>query len=235
MLLQRIGLEKFAPQLEANGYHTWHDVKTFEKETWKEQVYGLSEQEAVWCDVVNKGSEARPDLLRKFQIPEFMDLKRQLMLRFPSATVREGLTFARTLSDPLSSTSFSFFQVNNFLESVNSAEEAIQSASAIGSRLNSSSSFGNLFGDQQQDWVHRFLKNNDKIKYYGKFVKEEITTRELVCAAVTVEEDLQTVFEIKAKGARMSLFKAIQAEKKALEAENPSIKAETNKTQKEAD
>ena len=97
--LRRLGLQKYAPQMEAAGYKNWHDFKHFEsKDEWVQNALMTDIGHANLCHEVNKASPQRPDLLRKFHIPEFADLKRQYMLRFPSAVDTQACAFARALT-----------------------------------------------------------------------------------------------------------------------------------------
>jgi hypothetical protein len=56
-------------------------------------------------------STTRPDLLRKFQLPEFVDLKRLFLIRFPTADNAHALKFARALTDELGCAAVSLLQV----------------------------------------------------------------------------------------------------------------------------
>jgi len=72
----------------------------------------MKDEEAVLCDAVMTSSEKRPDILRLFHLPEFADLKRLFLLRFPDAAQKRACEFARALSDELGCTTFSFLQVS---------------------------------------------------------------------------------------------------------------------------
>merc|ERR1712070_597790 len=80
--LRRIGLEQYAFQLEDNGYQMWNELKALSVDELKEKGE-MSKEDATICHAVLSAKEDRPDLLRKFQIPEFRDIIAFFQARFP--------------------------------------------------------------------------------------------------------------------------------------------------------
>ena len=80
------------------------------------------------------------------------------------------------LADELGCASVSFFQVDTFLEKMQTAQEALKMAPTLIPGLDSAS-MKDVFGTQHLDWTHSFLKKHGMLQYYSKFVKVEI----LIC------------------------------------------------------
>jgi len=220
--LARLGLERYLPKMEEEGYSLWHDFKHFSKDDWEEEI-SMSPEDAVLCDAVNTGSKERPDMLRKFQLPEFADLKRLFLLRFPSCEDIHVLGFARALTNELGSASVSLFQVESFLESTNSAAEAFSCAKVTPDLGSSQREMKAVEGaaqkkkeeeeearkaEENQDWMQDLLRKIGKEEYYDKFVEQELISKDLVLKAITSPPVLEKI-GITALGARIAIFEAI--------------------------
>jgi hypothetical protein len=186
--LRRLGLEQYTFALEDEGHALWQDWKHMSKDDLKNRVK-MPEKEATLCHAVLTGSQDRPDILRMFQHPEFVDLKDMFRTRFPEAPQGDAQAFAVQLTDELGCAAVSVLQVQNFLESVD------RPANALGQALTEGLPSSELAREalkrpepcppppESDAWVHTWLKDKDLAQYSGAFLGQELSTREDVLRA----------------------------------------------------
>merc|ERR1711904_614116 len=102
----------------------WNQLKSLSKDELKEKGE-MSNEDATVCHAVLSANAERPDLLRKFQIPEFRDIIAFFQARFPEAKVSQARRFALALTDELGVSDFSCHQINTYLTDAKGPAEAI--------------------------------------------------------------------------------------------------------------
>lgn len=214
--LRRIGLEKYAFELEDKGYKFWVDWKHLSKDEIKAQA-GMSPQEAQFCHAVLVGDMERPDLLRKFQLPEFFDITEFFRERFPSASPSSARRFARELTDELGATTFSCYQIQKYLQDVKDVAEAL---GEIGKGLLREEDAQSLRTKPEPPpapspptaWIFVWLKENDLEDHFPAFLGQALSTRDDILDAPLDHVALEKM-GINKIGHRCKILRLIEKEK----------------------
>jgi len=216
--LRRIGLEQYAFQLEDNGYQMWNELKALGLDELKEKGE-MSKEDATICHAVLSAKEDRPDLLRKFQIPEFRDIIAFFQARFPEAKASQARSFAQSLTDELGVSDFSCHQINAYLANAKGPVEAIarleeglpslKKAQAARKRPDASPPAA-----PPTCWVYTWLKSKDLEAHAPPLMGQGLETREDILDAPLDHEAL-TKIGIQKIGDRCKLLRYIEAERAA--------------------
>lgn len=214
--LRRIGLESYGFTLEDNGYKTWSQLKDLTKDELKEKGE-MSPADAGICHAVLSNSEQRPDLLRKFQIPEFTDIVAFFRARFPEANLSEARHFALQLTDELGIADFSCHQIEAYLKEAKGPKEAaanldeslpsLEKAEAARKRPES--------GPAPADptcWVYTWLKSKKMEEHAPAFIGQALEARDDVLAAPLDHKPLEDM-GIKKIGDRCRILRYIEEER----------------------
>lgn len=193
--LRRLGLEEYAFTLEDQGFMHWHQWKHMSKDDLKDKAE-MSDAHATLCHAVLQASSERPDLLRKFEVPEFEDLQAFFCARFPMASEDQARKFALELTDELGAADVSCFQVEKYLESSPGAREALSNlAQGLPSEAIAQASRVKPEPPPPPSppttWVYTWLKDAELQHLYKIFEGEVITTREMMLQANFTDEVLQ--------------------------------------------
>lgn len=213
--LRRIGLERYAFNLEGNGYKYWHDWKHLSKDELKEKGE-MSNTDAIFCHAVLSGNKERPDLLRQFSIPEFADLVNMFRMRFPSTSDKVAHTFALNLTDELGVCDFSYLQVQEFLERpIAATPEKALSCLREGLPVPEVAEAARKEPEappqpeESKDWVHTWLKSKGLEQHSAVFLAQELKTREDVLTA-PLDHELLEKMGIKQIGVRGTILRMIK-------------------------
>jgi hypothetical protein len=209
-------LENYAFQLEDNGFKMWNQLKSLSKDELKEKGE-MSNEDATVCHAVLSANAERPDLLRKFQIPEFRDIIAFFQARFPQAKISQARSFALTLTDELGVSDFSCHQISSYLTDAKGPAEAIalledglpslEKAEAARKRPDAPPP-----AKPPTCWVYRWLKTKDLEAHAMPLMGQGLETREDVLGAPLDHEKLEKI-GIQKIGDRCKVLKAIEDER----------------------
>jgi hypothetical protein len=188
--LRRIGLESKAFGLEDAGFAYWVEWKHLNKDEIKEKS-GMSDTEAAFCHSVLTGDAQRPDLLRKFQLPEFEDILQLFCVRFPDARAWEARDFAMQLTDELGTADFSCFQIQQYLKEASTPQQAREGLHKQDSQLLCIADAEAARQrppqppppEEPKDWVHSWMKDLGLEEHSQSFIQQALTSREDVLGA----------------------------------------------------
>eukprot|EP00928_Gymnodinium_smaydae_P002799 TRINITY_DN11015_c0_g3_i1.p1 TRINITY_DN11015_c0_g3~~TRINITY_DN11015_c0_g3_i1.p1 ORF type:complete len:1162 (-),score=288.27 TRINITY_DN11015_c0_g3_i1:82-3567(-) len=231
--LRRLGLEKYAYDVEDQNFHFWCDWKHLGKDDLKNK-FSMSEPDAVFCHAVLTGDTQRFDLLRKYSLPDFRDLVTMFAARFPEAADADARTFALNLTDELGWTEFSCLQVEKYLENSAGPSEALQGltaglpplATAQAARVRPEAPPP---PEEPKDWVCTWLKAGELPQHGETFLQQALKTREDVLGAGLDHKALEAM-GVKKLGERCRILRMIVDEEKKppeqVEAECKEVEAE---------
>jgi len=234
--LRRIGLEEHAFNLEDAGFKLWSDVKHLSKDELKDKGQ-MPEADAFICHAVLTSSAERPDLLRKFHIPEFTDIMAFFSARFPHAKPAEARHFAVKLTDELGAADFSCFQIETYLKEAQSQAAAVhgleegllslEKAEAARKRPEAPPPSAD-----PTCWVYTWLKSKELQKHADAFIGQNLQTREDLLDAPMEHKQLDDM-GIKKTGDRCQILRYIQAERSQPEEKDSISKHPSGKAQPE--
>jgi len=216
--LHRIGLDKYAFDLEDAGFKVWHDLRTLSKDDLKAKG-NMSDADAVVCHAVLDGNAERPDLLRLYQSPEFGDIQTLFQARFPDASEADARRFALELTDELGVCDFSCFQISNYLAEVKGGPAqamrglkeglpTLDEAEAARKRPEPPPP-----AEDPTDWVHVWLKEAGLADLSGHFLDQKLSTRDDILGAPIDDATLKELGMNKL-GHRCKVLRMIAEERK---------------------
>lgn len=238
VFLRRLGLEEHAFALEDEGFKFWSDLKAMEEEKLKTTLEesGLSEKQAEECHAVLTADKERPELLRKFMLPEFPDIVAMFHLRFPAASKSTARSFAREITDELGLTEFSCLQVDQYLKNSKSVQEALngtaeglkpgRQAEAERTRPDDDSADES----ESETWLCKWLKAEGLEELEHEFEEQALETRTDVIDA-SLDADTLEKIGVKRLGQRVKLLRMVQ-ELKGTEAVDEAPDADEHNSNK---
>lgn len=240
--LRRIGLETYAFGLEDNGYKMWNELKALSKDELKEKG-DMSAEDATVCHAMCSNNADRPDLLRKFQLPEFRDIMSFFQARFPEAKLSDARQFALQLTDELGVADNSCYQIQTYLREAKGPMEALaqlgaglpdlKNAEAARKRPEAPPPKG-----EPTCWVYTWLKSKELLDHSGAFLGQALEAREDVLDAPLDHKALQEM-GIQRIGDRCKILRCIEEERSAPssqpEQKKPSRQEEKHKPSDQTD
>lgn len=211
--LRRIGLESYAFTLEDAGFKLWREFKDLSKDTLKEKG-GFSDDEASLCVAILTNDDKRPDLMRKFAIPEFGDTMALFRNRFPHSKPSDARQFAVQITDELGVGEFSYHQLETYLSGAKSPAQALENIEE-GLPTNEKAEAARKRPEppppaaEPTNWVYTWLKPHELHCYADAFLGQALTSKEDIVGAPLDHKILEGM-DIKKIGHRCKLLRLVE-------------------------
>jgi hypothetical protein len=230
-------LEQYAFKLEDEGYKLWAELKGISKEDLKDKME-MSPADVALCHAVLTNSEDRPDILRRFQIPEFSDIISFYCSRFPQAGLSTARKFALQLTDELGNADFSCHQITTYLANAKDAADALsnleqglpslEKAEAARKRPEAPPP-----AEEPTCWIYTWLKSHSAEAHAPAFMGQALETRETLLEAPLDHKALEAM-GIGKIGDRCLLLRLIEKERSHSGAEMSLKKVEQGASKEDA-